>query len=362
MPHQKDSIFFITVALLFFGCIDSANLTGQITQPITTQPEYLVSTPQDQEIQNEGIQAPLLTKDDEILQADSLLFEVRQDKVFETSESGSREIFEATPACFESTCYTSFVYPELIGKNKLLRVHYSDSNALSKENSLSIDGEITLAYVKGPIRKENCFLLSEAQYQKYLKKKSIGFYCSRVLEMESISGLKFSDEFAIIVRPLESNTAGLYVGGNVFLIDEFWINASVLWLTLNHEQVHSALQGYNLPLWFEEGVADYLAYTVNDEIGIYKSSIAGDITKWDPTSNLLTPEENSNRYIYSSWLVKVLQRDNESETLSEVLSNYKKFNVTNYSSLDTKNKKLEEALQEALQDPSFTLEKYAQPY
>lgn len=176
--------------------------------------------------------------------------------------------------------------------------------------------------------------------------------------MAELSGLDFNGSFKWMVFSVENpSAAAFYMGNRSFVVDEFSLGGQQLWIVLTHEFVHHGVRFHRLPAWFEEGLADYLSYTVNREI-IGKPPGAPDIRNWNPIDPALETWEHSRNYNQSAWLIKAFLRDHPTTNLSELLSAYRSFDIPLHPTNAERNRAFEHALQTALLDANYSLDDY----
>ncbi len=291
---------------------------------------------------------------------DSLHLEIDNNALYEIENSKKTKL-DFEPYCFEDVCYFSLGLTKHLKK---IKIDLKDANGLSPLDFSPRSKSISIAYTFSPIIQKECFKMSESQYKNYLERKSIELYCNKLAELNEITGLNFDDNFALFVtsQPVsELGYAARYLGNNSIEVDAFSLYGQRIWVVILHEFVHYGAEGLNLPAWFEEGLADYASYTVNDEL-IYKPQPTPEqITEWDPYNNIFDDEENSRRYNYVAYAIKIFAREHGKNKLPEALKYYKEFNAGSGESGIQKNKYLELSLQKALQDQNYSLQEFAYP-
>ena len=291
---------------------------------------------------------------------DSLYLEIDKNALYEI-ENSKRTKLDFEPYCFEDVCYFSL---GLAKDLKKINIDLKDANGLSPLDFSPRSKGISIAYTFSPVIRKKCFKMSEKQYENYLERKDIETYCNKLAELNGITGLNFDDNFALFVtsQPVsELRYAARYLGNNGVEVDAFSLYGQRIWVVILHEFVHYGAEGLNLPPWLEEGLADYASYTVNDEL-IYKPQPTPEqITGWDPYDNAFDDEENSRRYNYVAYAIKIFARGHGLDKLPDALNYYKEFKVVPEESGIQKNKYLESALQKALQDQNYSLQEFAYP-
>ncbi len=291
---------------------------------------------------------------------DFLFLEIDSNALYEI-ENSERTKLDFEPYCFEDTCYFLL---GLAKHFKEIKIDLKGANGLSPLAFSPRSESISIAYTFSPTIQKKCFKMSEMQYKTYLERKDIELYCNKLTELNGITGLNFDDNFALFVtsQPVsELRYAARYLGNNSVEVDAFSLYGQKIWVVILHEFVHYGAEGLNLPSWFEEGLADYASYTVNDEL-IYKPEPTPEqITEWDPYNNIFDDEENSRRYNYVAYAIKIFAREHGKDKLPEALRYYGEFNAGSGESGIQKNRYLELSLQKALQDQNYSLQEFAYP-
>ena len=152
-----------------------------------------------------------------------------------------------------------------------------------------------------------------------------------------------------------------YVGNGNIEINNHFRHAKNLDLYLAHEVAHSATETLNLPIWLDEGIAQYSSYRYFgthfklDNVLIYE-----DILHWDPSYSISEYGDDNRAYAYASYVVKkFVDKYGDTKLRELIIALDGKINFED--SIDVKNQKILEVIQKVTNNPALTIEEIIYP-
>jgi len=205
-------------------------------------------------------------------------------------------------------------------------------------------------------KKRTCNFIHSEEQEKYLRR----FNCDLLKKLEDFFDLSFDQNYALAffsedysyVNPVIVEftdvvyESGFFLAPNLILVNSN--NRQDIKQVLLHESSHILLNDFALPLWFEEGLAEYNSYNA---LGTGRKTIKpSDIYEWNPAEDEISGDEYQRAYSF----VKLLVRDYGDEIIPKIIEKMGKGKKE--SNL---NEKLEKTIQEVTEDQNFTLSKYS---
>lgn len=259
--------------------------------------------------------------------------------------SGTEILETLETRCFEDICLST-----VLVENQQIEIRGQEQlNSLKNRAQLPRYAVIASS---SSTHKQCSFLTSETQ------KPHLDSILSRFPSLcelprdDIIVGELLHDEYVIVFSPI-SGTA-FYLGDSLIELSTSSPQEDVDHYIL-HETVHSALEGFSLPPWLDEGFAEYLSLSwIGEPIEKAQYNLPG----WDPRET--SPEENVLAYNAAGSVVKELADKYNPATLKTVLLKLRD-SIKPQDPLFVKNNRVVLAFQEVTGDKSITLRSLTSP-
>jgi len=201
-----------------------------------------------------------------------------------------------------------------------------------------------------------CSFVFDYNDEAYVNKTSYKYktLCN-ISEFPIIGDFLYNQYHVSLVESESSNFAAFYVGNGNIEINKKFKEAKNLDLYLAHEIAHSSTEGLNLPDWLSEGIAEYSAYRYYGTQFKLKRLKHEDILHWNPSGSQTDIGDNIRGYSHSAYIVRKFVDTYGDEALKELIIGLNN-KIYYEDTIDIKNKKILEVMQEITGNTNLTLE------
>ncbi|MBT3298244.1 hypothetical protein HN385_04920 [archaeon] len=206
----------------------------------------------------------------------------------------------------------------------------------------------------------HCNMIFDKEYENYVDRYDYVFddFCNVDEKLPYVSDF-FYDKYLVLIMDVDewSNLA-LYLGdGNIVINKKYW-TLKDLDEAIAHEMTHSAIEGLWLPLWLEEGIADYHAFKYVDKIENIRTTSISDIELWDEYSD--DYGTTIKQYIQARYIVRKLVENYDDDIIYNLIIELDG-EIDYYDSIEIKNEKVLDAIKKITNDENITLDEIVNP-
>jgi len=229
------------------------------------------------------------------------------------------------------------------------------NNVAEKENSEQTKADY------GSLQKEEvnfegyhyCIFVFDPKYENYTKTQNLIYneFCNVSERFPQIQEFLYN-EYKVDIEKEEWQTAALYTGNGIIILNDQFKSAKNLDLYLAHEIAHSSTESLNIPAWFSEGIAEYSGYRFYGTQYKLNPFWFDTFASWDPSYD--TYAINIKGYAHAGFVVRHMIETYGVDSFKKILINLD--GKIGYSdNTDTKNQKIVEAVREVTGNQTITL-------
>ena len=335
-------IILILLAILFVGCIQP---TEQTMEGTNSGENKDIPDLQSTEITSRLPEFTILYN----LEVYKNKINFKQQDYFDGEWQDSEYSLDFDADCFDDICLMTFFTPASSADRIRLLINPVDVNILN-DTEYIFTGSKNITIITGSQPKQVCNFVYPATQDMDLSRFKTNFeeICQDFNKIEEITGLPLSRKYYLFVA-YKTGVGGMYLGNDVILLDS--INRPEFNKTILHQLTHASTEKAWMPVWFDEGIAEYTEATISETRIDYRREIEG-IENWDPK----TPQDVRDRglaYEYARWIVKKLIDKYD-------LDKFKKLLKSLIVEKDSSNENLIRKMQETV-DANITMELLTHP-
>lgn len=204
-----------------------------------------------------------------------------------------------------------------------------------------------------------CIFVFDEEYQSYVEKHEYIFddFCQIKEKLPHLSDF-FYNEYEITFEESDWDIWASYVGNGKVVINKKYWNLKNLDTALAHEIAHSATEGLDLPIWLNEGIAEYSSYRFRGKEDNIHSLYVKDITTLDFYNANFRIRINA--YMQSAFIVKkMVERFGDSFIRDLLIEINGKFGRDD--GVENKNRVILGAIKKVANNESITMEEIIDP-